>query len=122
MEHAGITNCRHIPSLPSKEDRSFLERADLILLSGGDPVQGMKCLKSSNLDGIILQRAILVGISAGAMQLGTEILNDNGQSIPGLGIVSGVIAVHDEARWEKITKFIENSRGSRVLCKLRETF
>jgi cyanophycinase-like exopeptidase len=74
MEMAKITDCRMIPSQPSKEDMAFLEAADLLLLSGGDTEQGWRIFEQNGLKELIPQKrfngAVLVGISAGAVQLG----------------------------------------------------
>jgi Peptidase family S51 len=74
MEMIGITDCRMIPSQPSKEDTAFLEAADLLLLSGGDTERGWRAFEQNGLKELIPQKrfggAVLVGISAGAVQLG----------------------------------------------------
>jgi cyanophycinase len=40
MEVTGVSNCRMVPSQPSREDILFIEDADLILLAGGDVEKG----------------------------------------------------------------------------------
>src|ERR1700727_453792 len=40
MEGMGISNCRMIPSRPSREDLLFVEEAHLILFAGGDAERG----------------------------------------------------------------------------------
>ena len=42
MDGMGISDCRAVPSQPSREDTAFLEEADLIVLSGGDVERGWK--------------------------------------------------------------------------------
>ncbi len=64
----------------------FLERADLILLAGGDPAAGWRALEASGAAAVIAERyragAILVGISAGAVQLGQAWLGEGGELLP----------------------------------------
>jgi hypothetical protein len=56
------------------DDRAFLERAQLIVLAGGDVRLGWNTFEKTGMKDVILGRhaqgAVLVGISAGAVQLG----------------------------------------------------
>lgn len=74
VESLGITEHRMILSTYPSEDRRFLETADLVLLAGGDPVRGWRIFEQSGMRETITQRyfegAVLVGVSAGAVQLG----------------------------------------------------
>ena len=49
MEAMGISNCRSVPSQPSREDVSFIQDADLILLSGGDAERGWLAFEQNGL-------------------------------------------------------------------------
>jgi cyanophycinase len=74
MEAIGISNCRAVPSQLSREDISFLENADLIVLSGGDVELGWKVFEQNGLKELLPRKrfdgTILMGVSAGAVQLG----------------------------------------------------
>lgn len=86
MEMIGITDCRMIPTQPAKEDMTFLEAADLLLLSGGDTEQGWRAFEQNGLKEMIPQKrfagAVLVGISAGAVQLGMGALTGSSTMKP----------------------------------------
>jgi cyanophycinase len=77
---AGIemSSCRMIPSSPSEEDMKFLTNADLVLLAGGDVEQGWKLFEKNGIKELIAQKrydgSVLVGVSAGAVQLGLATL------------------------------------------------
>jgi cyanophycinase len=83
MEGLGLSQCRMIPSTPSREDLLFLQSAGLILLSGGDVERGWVALQQNGLKEAVLQRrydgAVLVGVSAGALQLGLGALSESPQ-------------------------------------------
>jgi hypothetical protein len=74
MEGIGLHSCRLIPSFPTKEDRDFLVAADLVLLAGGDVETGWKVFEQNGIKELIPQKrydgTVLIGISAGAIQLG----------------------------------------------------
>ena len=74
MEAIGLNSCRMIPSSPSEEDLKFLTAADLVLLAGGDVQRGWNIFQERGIKDLIVQKrydgTVLVGISAGAVQLG----------------------------------------------------
>jgi len=74
MEAAGIRDCRMIPSELKTEDQAFLNAADLVLLEGGDTALGWQAFERNGVKEIIGKKrydgAVLIGISAGAVQLG----------------------------------------------------
>ncbi len=65
-----ISNCRLVPSQPSREDISFLEEAGLIVLSGGDVERGWQVFEQNGLKELLPKKrfdgAVLIGVSAGA--------------------------------------------------------
>lgn len=75
MEGIGPAECRMIASEPSDEERAFVEAADVILLAGGEVDRGWRAFEASGMRGMIERRywdgAVLVGVSAGAVQLGS---------------------------------------------------
>lgn len=122
MDGIGLTDCRMIPSHPSTEDLRFLGSADLILLAGGDVEQGWKTFTENGLKEIIVQRrfegAVLVGVSAGAVQLGsgTLVQASTMQKLPLFQFAPFYVAAHDEAAewWDLralVTLADEEARG-----------
>src|SRR5207253_364940 len=86
MESMDISDCRLVPSLPSREDTAFLEDADLIVLSGGDVERGWQVLEQNGLKELLPRKrfegAVLMGVSAGAVQLGLGHLSNAAQPKP----------------------------------------
>src|ERR1041385_4572614 len=74
MESMKISDCRLVPSQPSREDTAFLEEADLIVLSGGDVERGWRVFEQNGFKELLprlrYDGAVLIGVSAGAVQLG----------------------------------------------------
>lgn len=75
IEAMGPAECRMIASDPSDQQRAYLEAADVVLLAGGDVERGWRAFQASGLREAVERRyhagAVLIGISAGAVQLGT---------------------------------------------------
>ena len=86
MESMGISNCRLVPSQPSREDTAFLEDADLIVLAGGDVERGWQVFEQNGLKELLprlrYDGAVLMGVSAGAIQLGLGHLTNAAQPKP----------------------------------------
>ena len=86
MESMEISDCRLVPSQPSREDILFLENADLIVLSGGDVERGWQVLEQNGLKELLPRKrfdgAVLLGVSAGAVQLGLGHLSNAAQPKP----------------------------------------
>jgi hypothetical protein len=63
-----------IPSQPSAEDMKFLEAAGLVLLAGGNVEHGWRTLEANGVRDVLHRKrydgTVMVGISAGAVQLG----------------------------------------------------
>ena len=78
MSGIDVPLCRMIPSSPSEEDRKFLASADLVLLAGGDVAEGWNVFEKNGMKEMIAQKrydgSVLVGVSAGAVQLGLATL------------------------------------------------
>ena len=102
MEAMGISNCRSVQSQPSKEDISFIEEADLILLSGGDVERGWRTFEQNGLKELVPRKrfdgAILIGVSAGAVQLGLGCLSNSAQpkQIDMFRFAPFYVGAHDE--------------------------
>ncbi|MDJ0835249.1 MAG: Type 1 glutamine amidotransferase-like domain-containing protein [Acidobacteriota bacterium] len=121
MDVAGIPECRMITSAYTSEDRDFLNEADLILLAGGDVARGWDVLDGTDMRQDIIQRyyggAILVGISAGAIQLGLggrpdEKPADEDDLIETFKLIPFYIDAHDEGnKWQRLKKVVSVSEG-----------
>jgi cyanophycinase len=102
MELMGVSSCRMVPSQLADEDRVFLEEADLILLAGGDVEQGWQVFERNGMKDLILRKrydgSILVGISAGAVQLGLGALTAGPQpkKLGLFGFVPFYVGAHEE--------------------------
>ncbi len=125
LENIGVTDCRMIQSSFLEEDQDFLEAADIILLAGGDVELGWNVFQAQGIDKAIVRRyekgALLIGISAGAVQLGLcgckeedvlsqESLFDTFQIVP------YIIGAHEEKQnWEQLENMVlvkgEYSKG-----------
>ncbi|KKC06593.1 peptidase [Mycobacterium nebraskense] len=122
VDAVGITDRRMIGSSFGWADRAFLEGAQLIVLAGGDVRLGWKTFEESGMKDVILSRyaqgAVLVGISAGAVQLGSYGIVETPESgVPELfdvfNLVPMVIDTHDErAEWARLTRTIESLQGA----------
>jgi peptidase E len=120
MGEIGIRECRHVPAQPSAEDLQFLDGADLILLAGGDVWLGWNAFETTGVKDRIVQRyyagAVLVGVSAGAVQLGLNGWDEEDSTIfDTLRLVPFVVDVHDEPQWPRLTEIVprlgEHGRG-----------
>jgi peptidase E len=116
MNQIGITECRHIKSKPTADDYAFLRTVDLVLLSGGSTATGWNVFSRTELHQKITEcyhnGAVLVGISAGAVQLGLRGWKST-KKIPKdlfetFQIVPAVIDVHDDADWEYLHKIVNH--------------
>ena len=113
MNGVDISDCRMILSSFPVEDRAFLEQSNIILLAGGDVEAGWNIFESANLKEVLvrthLRGALLMGVSAGAVQLGLCGCRKGGQ--PGndlfdtFGLAPFVIGVHEED-WRDLTRVI----------------
>src|SRR6185295_3145470 len=101
MEGTGIFDCRMIPSVVSEADLAFLNDADIILLAGGDVELGWRTFLANGLSHHIVRRysegATLIGISAGAVQLGLCGLAADGSLIETFKLVPFIIGAHEES-------------------------
>jgi Peptidase family S51 len=118
MAEIGINDCRHVPARPSPEDLAFLAEADVILLAGGDVRRGWTAFAESGLKDKLMERyyagALLIGISAGAVQLGLKGWDDEGV-FDTLRLVPFVVDVHAEPAWPDLFRVLpqagEHARG-----------
>ena len=120
MDAIGITDRRMVRSSFGPDDRSFLERARLIVLAGGDVRLGWNIFEKSGMKDVILGRyaegAVLVGVSAGAVQLGRYGIVGTPESpalVETFNLVPAVVDTHDErAEWTRLSRAISSLQGS----------
>lgn len=120
MEGIGLSDTRMIPSEPSREDRDYFKKADVILLAGGDVERGLKVMADNGIGPLVAERyasgALLMGVSAGAVQLGQHGLaepTDGGKPrvLDGFRLVPFFIDVHDEPEWSRLRLKIDKLDG-----------
>jgi hypothetical protein len=120
MAEIGVRDCRHIPASPSPEDLEFLDRADLVLLAGGDVRRGWTAFEASGVKDKLTERyyagAVLIGVSAGAIQLGLKGADEDGSdAFDTLRLVPFVVDAHDEPSWARLLRLVpragEHARG-----------
>lgn len=74
MGKVGVDSCRMIPAAVTDECAAFVDRADIILLAGGSVERGWRTFEANGLAQTVIRRygegATLIGVSAGAVQLG----------------------------------------------------
>jgi peptidase E len=114
MEGLGVVDCRMIPAAVSEADLAFLNDADIILLAGGDVESGWRTFVSNGLSTHIVRRysegATLIGISAGAVQLGLCGLAADGSVIETLKLVPFIIGAHEESdNWKTTIELLRLS-------------
>jgi cyanophycinase len=122
MDAVGLKERRMIQSAFETADREFLERARLIVLAGGDVQRGWNTFEKTGMKQQILERynqgAVIVGVSAGAVQLGRRALVDTEQSpalqlIDVFNLVPAIIDVHDEGReWARLSRTVHTLEGA----------
>ena len=118
----GVTDRRMIDSSFGPDDRAFLECAQVIVLAGGDVRLGWNTFEKTGMKDVILGRyahgAVLVGISAGAVQLGRYGIVETPESpatelLDVFKLVPVVIDTHDErADWARLSRTIHLLEGA----------
>lgn len=117
MAGIGIRTCRHISARYTSADADFLDRAHIILLAGGDVARGWSVFHQSEIGSTIVRRyhdgALLIGISAGAIQLGLYGWSDD--KVTGDGffetfqLVPYIIGAHEEGQqWRQLQHVVHS--------------
>jgi len=114
MEGVGVFDCRMIPAALSEVDLAFLNDADIILLAGGDVESGWRVFLTNGLSEHIVRRysegASLIGVSAGAVQLGLCGLAADGSLIETFKVVPFIVGAHEEAKnWKTARELLRLS-------------
>jgi len=119
METIGIEDCHFIKDF-SEKNIEHLNSSSLILLSGGDTTVGWELFKQHQLQDILarqyLNGCVIVGISAGAVQLGLkgwQIKNNRIDSYPTFQLVPYVISVHESGDWPQLNKVVNGDENQR---------
>ena len=115
MGNVGIQACGMIRSSFPEDDRKFLREADIVLLAGGSARTGWEVFEKSGLKEAIEEKynegAILIGVSAGAVQLGLMGWDDDDLEAEKFfytfGLAPLIISAHDEKKsWERLKKAV----------------
>ena len=111
MEGVGVVNCRMILSAISPADMEFLNDADVILLAGGDVEAGWRVFVNNGLSEHLVRRYVegttLIGVSAGAVQLGLGGLAADGALIETFKLVPFIIGAHEESdNWKTMRELL----------------
>jgi peptidase E len=123
MAGMNIRDCCMVSSCFSSEEALSLTTADLILLAGGDVIRGWRLFEQTGLKDLIVKRyyegALLIGVSAGAVQLGLLGWPDEGFSpdcvIDLFGLVPYIMSAHDEEmEWEELKSAVQLLGGKFV--------
>jgi len=123
MQGIGVEDCCMIRSSLPPEDASLLAAADIILLAGGEVDLGCRMMQETGARELILRRyhegSVLIGISAGAIQLGTHGVLRTGegslQLIDALGLLPFLIGAHEESDdWAELGSVVQLLEGSAV--------
>ena len=116
MAGIGISDCRMIKSSFSREDKLFFERADIILLAGGDVQRGWEVIDQVGIKDALIRRyhggAALLGLSAGAIQLGLYGFREGDplgiNLFDALRLAPFAVDVHEEqAEWKRLRTVIK---------------
>jgi peptidase E len=117
MAALGVTDCPMIPSAFSPEDERRLAQADIILLAGGDVERGWTVMCETGLRDHMIRRyrdgATLIGVSAGAVQLGLYGVSEHSDSarqpFQTFQFCPFVVGAHDErSDWRDLTDLVRS--------------
>ena len=117
-ETLGPSECRLVTAEPSDDERAFLESADVILLAGGDVERGWRAFEASGVRDVVERRywdgAVLIGVSAGAVQLGTAgwPAGDPESAFPTWGLAPFVVDAHAEDEDWASLRAVVHPRGA----------
>ncbi len=117
FQQIDIHNCRMIKSDPDEGDTIFLKNSNIILLAGGDTEKGWDTIRRNGWHSIITERytsgAILMGISAGAIQLGIREFKEHvdtkkHKDLDSLQLVPFIIDVHADDLWQGLKEHLRS--------------
>ena len=123
MAGLNIHDCHMVSSRFSSEEALSLATADIILLAGGDVIRGWRVFEETGQKELIIKRyhegALLIGVSAGAVQLGMLGWSENGFSTESVvdlfQLVPYIISAHDEKMgWQALKSSVQLMEGKFV--------
>jgi cyanophycinase-like exopeptidase len=113
MSPIETTDCALVNSCFSSNERKAIANADIILLAGGDVERGWRIFEAVGLRDAIVDRylagALLVGVSAGAVQLGAGCYVTEGSNgfLETFKLVPFVIGAHEEREeWRSLVRAV----------------
>lgn len=113
MDGMGIEEHHFVRTPLGDGDLAILGRSDVVVLAGGDPVRGWRALEASGAAAAIVERfregAVLIGISAGAAQLGQAFLDEEGELAAMSGLLPFLIDAHDEPEWSHLRETLRRA-------------
>lgn len=106
MKNIGLEDCKMIMSTFDEHDKEYVEKADVILLAGGNTKTGWDVINSNGMKEAIMNRynagAVLIGVSAGARHLSWQSLGQDNDEIDylldTLKIVPFIVTTGDGAK------------------------
>ncbi len=123
MQGIGVDDCHMIRASLPPEDASVLASADIILLAGGEVDLGCRMMTETGAGELIQRRyqqgCVLIGISAGAVQLGRHGVLRTGESsfqlVDALNVLPFLVGVHEESDdWTGLASVVQLLEGSAV--------
>ena len=115
MNGIGITDCRMIMSSYLDEDQEFLKGSDIILFAGGDVKIGWEVFEKMRIKETIAEKyyngAVIIGVSAGAIQLCLGELPGDSKSAEDFlftfKFIPFILGAHDEKKyWMNLQKSV----------------
>jgi cyanophycinase-like exopeptidase len=119
MAAISITNCRHITSDLTPSNLDFISNAQIILLAGGNINLGWQTLNkiAPQLNMARHNGAVLIGTSAGAIQMGQLGWHDkpqlsNTDIFSTLGYIPAIFGAHEEQQnWHQLRQVVSQTAG-----------
>ena len=101
MHQAHAGDCRLVPRYPNPDILEFFKAADVVLLAGGDVELGWRSFEENGFEQLIREQflagVLLVGISAGAVQLGRGGLwRESSALLSTFGLLPFYVGAHEE--------------------------
>ena len=120
MNSINIHQCMHIDSTLCATKLEFLASAQIILLAGGDTWLGWQTIKkiAPLIHGARNNGAVLIGTSAGAVQLGLLGFRDkpylnNTDLFSTLGYIPAIFSPHEERQqWRILRQMVQQTAGT----------
>lgn len=116
MAEVGVDDCRLIPTDPSDEDMEYFDEAQLLFFAGGDVRQGWRAFKANRIRQKLIDRyydgAVLMGLSAGAIQLGLYgwwEKNGHLKLFETWKLVPAIVSAHEDSDWPELQRAVKKA-------------